>query len=241
MSKNQEVVKKEESALVAGSMDMGAWGTPEISSKDIIIPKILCMQGLSVLVADEKAKMGDLVDSMTQEVIGNCTSKPVQFIPFHMEKIIIISKLVDKDYEFDHIENVTAENENRPYEEVIGPDTFKNEFAMNFYVLRPEDMSLPYIISFKGMSRKAGKILATQMFVRNAAAGKIPPAFVMELAGVKTKNDKGTFYVLESKAVRDSSAEEIASAFTWYKTVNSGGVKTHEESIKKDASEENRF
>lgn len=240
MSTNQEVANKE-STEVTASMDMGAWGTPQVSASDIIIPKILCMQGLSVLVADDKAKMGDLVDSMTQEVIGNCAKKPVQFIPFHMEKILIVSKLVGTDYSFDHIENVTSENENRPYEEVIGPDTFKNEFAMNFYVLRPEDMSLPYIISFKGMSRKAGKILATQMFVRNAAAGKIPPAFVMELSGTKTKNDKGTFYVLESKAVRESSQEEVNSAFTWYKTVNSGGVKAHEDSVKAEGKTESRF
>jgi hypothetical protein len=239
MSKNQEVAKTESSAVVAAGMDMGAWGAPPVSSKDIIIPKILCMQGLSVLVADEKAKMGDLVDSMTSEVIGNCKDKPVQFIPFHMEKVLIISKKVDGDFTFERIEAVTPENENTPYEETIGTDTFKNEFCMNFYVLRPEDMSLPYIISFKGMSRKAGKILATQMFVRNAAAGKIPPAFVMQLGGVKTKNDKGQFYVLESKSVRESSQEEITAAFTWYKTVNSGGVKAHEEELKKES--ESRF
>jgi hypothetical protein len=197
------------------------------------------MQGLSQLVSDEKAKMGDLVDSMSSEIIGNCKDKPVQFIPFHMEKILIVSKKVGNDFEFERIEKVSPENEGKPYEEQIGDDLFKNEFAMNFYVLRPEDMSLPYIISFKGMSRKAGKILATQMFVRNAAAGKIPPAFVMELSGTKTKNDKGTFYVLESKAIRESSQEEISSAFQWYKTVNAGGVKTHDEGGSK--KEENRF
>ena len=238
MSTNQEVTKQESTAVATEEM-MGAWGTPQVSSKDIIIPKILCMQGLSQLVSDEKAKMGDLVDNMTNEVIGNCVKKPVAFIPFHMEKILIISKKVGNDFEFERIEQVTPANENKPYEEQVGDDLFKNEFAMNFYVLRPEDMSIPYIISFKGMSRKSGKILATQMFVRNAAAGKIPPAYVMELSGTKTKNDKGTFFVMETKSVRESSQEEIKSAFTWYKTVNAGGVKVHEEAAQ--SSEENRF
>lgn len=237
MSKNQEVAKSE-SSVPAAAMNMGDWGQPQVSSKDIVIPKILCMQGLSQLVADEKAKMGDLVDSMTSEVIGNCTSKPVQFIPFHLEKILIVSRYSSGDWEFDHIEPVTPANENTPYETEVGGTKYKNEYCMNFYVLRPEDMSLPYIISFKGMSRKAGKILATQMFVRNAAAGKIPPAFVMELCGTKTKNDKGTFFVLESKTVRDSTDEEISSAFTWYKTVNSGGVKAHEEEAPKKEAEQ---
>jgi len=237
MSKNQEVTKTESTA-VAAQMDMGAWGNSQVSSKDIVIPKILCMQGLSELVSDEKAKMGDLVDSMSSEVIGNCDKKPVEFIPFHLEKIWIVSKSNGSGYEFDHIENVTPENEGRAYEETVDGVNYKNEYCMNFYVLRPEDKSLPYIVSFKGMSRKAGKMLATQMFVRNAAAGKIPPAFVMELSGNKEKNDKGTFYTLQTKVVRESTDEEVASAFNWYKTVNAGGTKSHEEAAPK---EENRF
>jgi hypothetical protein len=214
--------------------DMAAWGAPAVSSRDIVIPKILCMQGLSQLVVDDKAKMGDFVDSMTSEIIGNYAKQPVAFIPFHLEKIWIIStkKSGEGDFSFDSIVKVTPENEGYQYQEVIDGVEYKREYTMNFYVLRPEDTSLPYIISFKGMSSKAGKILATQMYVRNAAAGLIPPAKIMELAGTKDKNDKGTFITLNSKAIGDSSEEQIASAFQWYKTVNSGATKTHEEEAK---------
>lgn len=227
MSKSKEVAKKE-SGVVAQHNNMADWGTPAVSGKDIVIPKILCMQGLSQLVVDEKARMGDFVDSMTDEIIGNYSSKSVEFIPFHLHKIWIISKKVGNDFEFHTIEDVTPANEGRRYNEVIDGVEYKNEYTMNFYVLRTEDMSLPYIISFKGMSSKAGKILATQMYVRNAAAGKIPPAFVMELSGSKDKNDKGTFITLATSAKRESSAEEIDNAFNWYKTVTAGGVKAHE-------------
>lgn len=240
MSKKQEVAKQE-SKEVAMSQDMGAWGAPQVSSQDIVIPKILCMQGLSQLVSDEKAKMGDFVDNMNEEVIGNYKSKPVEFIPFHMEKILIVSKLIGNDYKFERIEKVDASNENMAYELEIGGEKFKNEYCMNFYVLRPEDPSLPYIISFKGMSRKAGKILATQMYVKNAAAGKIPPAYVMELSGTKESNDKGTFIVLNTKSTRESSADERQAAFNWYKTVNAGGVKVHEDEMNAKPAEENRF
>jgi hypothetical protein len=227
MSKNKEVIKQE-SNEVAVAMSMADWGAPQISSQDIIIPKILCMQGLSELVTDDKAKMGDFVDNMTNEIVGNYKDKPMEFIPFHMEKILIVSKSTGSDYEFDHIEQVDASNSNKEYEEVIDGVKYKNEYCMNFYVLRPDDMSLPYIISFKGMSRKSGKILATQMYARNAAAGKVPPAFVMNLAGKKTKNDKGTFIILETSPVRESKPSEINEAFKWYKTVNAGGVKVNE-------------
>lgn len=234
MSKSKEL-KTQESNVPA--MSMADWGTPQVSSKDIVIPKILCMQGLSELVTEDKAKMGDLVDSLTSEVIGNCT-EGVEIIPFHMEKIIIVSKHDGSDYQFDHIESSTPENENLPYEQETPDGKFKNEHCMNFYCLRPEDMSLPYIVSFKGMSRKSGKILATQMFVKNAAAGKIPPAFAMKLEGTKTKNDKGTFMVLKTSPVRESNQEEISSAFAWYKTVNQGGVKVHEDAPKKEGQPE---
>ena len=81
------------------------------------------------------------------------------------------------------------------------------------------------------MSSKAGKILATQMFVKNAAAGKIPPAYVMELSGSKDKNDKGTFITLATSVKRESTQEEVNDAFKWYRTVTSGGVKAHEKPV----------
>jgi hypothetical protein len=225
---SNEVVEQNNTPV--SNMTLGDWGQPQVNSKDIIIPKILVMQGLSQLVTDDKAKMGDFVDSMTEEVLGNYKDKSLAFIPFHMESIWIISKKEAGagDYTFDSIVDVDSSNENWRYNEVIDNVEYKREYCRNFYVLRPEDTSLPYIISFKGMSSKAGKILATQMYVRNAAAGKIPPAFVMELFGNKDKNDKGTFITLATKVERESSEEEIAKAFQWFKTVTGGGVKPHE-------------
>lgn len=239
MSTSKEVSTPVSNGLaVSTGAELGDWGAP-LSTQDIIIPKIYTMQGLSQLVVDDKAKMGNFVDSMTSEVIGDYAKKPLDFIPFHLDKIWIISakKSGESDFSFEKIENVTAENEGMPYTEIVDGVEYKNEYCLNFYVLRPEDMSLPYIIAFKGMSRKAGKILATQMFVRNAAAGKIPPAFVMELAGTKDKNDKGTFITLNTKVKRESSQAEIDAAFKWYKTVGAGGVKAHEEQSTKKSEE----
>lgn len=230
---SKELAKSQSKELATPAL--ADWGTPAVSSRDIVIPKILCMQGLSVLVSEEKAKMGDFVDSMTSEIIGNYKDKAVKFIPFHLEKIWIIStkKSGESDFSFASIEAVTPENEGMRYQEVVDGIEYKREYTMNFYVLRPEDTSLPYILSFKGMSGKAGKILATQMYVRNSAAGLVPPAKIMELSGTKDKNDKGIFITLNSKAVDESSAEQIDCAFKWYKTVTSGQTKTHEEATAK--------
>jgi hypothetical protein len=228
MSKKE--LSKVSETQVAIPTTLEDWGQSTISGKDIVIPKILCMQGLSDLVSQEKAKMGDFVDSLTEQVIGNYVSAPIQFIPFHMEKLWAVkTKPAGKDaFEFVKFEAVTAANENRNYDETIDGVEFKYEYTLRFYVLLPNDMSLPYIISFKGTSTRAGKILATQMFVKNKAAGKIPAAYTMSLSGVKDKNDKGTFIVMNVTPDRAATAEEVSNAFNWYKAVSGGGVKVHE-------------
>jgi hypothetical protein len=226
MSKKNEVVEAK-SNEVAQVAQLDDWGQSAVSSKDIVIPKILCMQGLSDLVSQEKAKMGDFVDSLTQEVVGNYQSAPIEFIPFHLEKLWAVSskKQGEANFKFIKFEEVTAKNENRAYNEVIGDEEYKYEYTLRFYVLLPTDTSLPYIISFKGTSTKAGKILATQMFIKNRTAGLVPPAYVMKLAGTKDKNDKGTFIVMNVAPSRKSTSLEINEAFNWFKTVTGGGVK----------------
>lgn len=235
----KDVVNKTETEVVTA--DLGAWGAPQVSSKDIVIPRILCMQPISELVVNDKAKAGDFIDSLTEEVIGDIDKKPLTFIPFHLEKVWKISKKTGGDFEYDRIETVTSLNESLPYEQVIDGVTYKNEYCMNFFVLLPNDTSLPYVISFKGTSSKAGKVLATQMYVRNAKAGKIPPAYAMKLTGEKTKNDKGHFVVMNVAVDRESTTDEIKEAFSWYKTVEAGQAKVAEEAPSSKASEENRF
>lgn len=214
------------------AVNMDAFGNGGVSSADVVIPKILAMQGLSKMVTEGVAKFGDLVDSLSGEVLGN-TDKPVQVIPFHLHKIWITSfKAKGKNkFEFQSIEDVTPANENKSWEVNTAEGTIKNEKCFNFYCLRPDDMSLPYIVGFKSTSLKAGKQLATQMYVKNRSAGKVPPAKVINLGGIKRSNDDGTFVVLDVNVARDSSNEEIMECLNWFKTVQSGGTKTDNSDI----------
>lgn len=235
--KNQEVAKKESTEL-ALAQDLNAWGDNQMSAQDMIIPKILCMQGLSDLVAEGKARMGDFVDSLSNDVIGSIDS-PVNVIPFHMEKLYIISKKNkgESRYEFDRIE--TAVNQAYPYEDEIDTVQYKYEYALQFYCLRPEDTSLPYVVTFKSTSLKSGKVLSTQMFVRNRAAGLVPPAFTMQLCGRKEKNDQGTYIVMEVKQGEKTSDELIGQCLNWLKIVKAGQVKVQQEDAK--PKEETQF
>lgn len=223
-----EVVAATGNAVAASLLahDLGEWGTGDISSRDLVIPKILAMQGLSELVSEGKAKLGDFVDSVSGQVLGSI-DKPVEFIPFHMDKVWIVSrkKKGESKFEFERYEAVTPANMDLPFEAAEGDDTIKYEYTLQFYVLLPEDTSMPYVISFKSTSLRGGKVLSTQMFVRNRAAGLIPPAYIMELTGKKEKNDKGTFITMEARPKGKTPDSLLAECLNWYKVIKSGGAK----------------
>ncbi len=226
MSKKNEVVNATAQEVVATHPAVSEWGDSEVSARDVIIPKILLMQGLSELVSDGKAKIGDYVDSISGEILGSI-EKPLKIIPFHMNKVWIVSsrKVGESKFEFERYEEVTAANQGYPLTEVMGDQEIKYEYALQFYVLRPEDTSMPYVLTFKSTSSRAGRILSTQMYVRNKAAGLVPPAYIMELGGKKDKNDKGTFAVMEVKPLEKTSDDLISECLNWYKVIKSGNTK----------------
>lgn len=230
---SQEVVEQGSTEVAVSLAD---FGESAISAQDIVIPKVLTMQGLSKLVTEGQAKFGDFVDSISSQVIGCYDKKHLEFIPFHMDKTWTVSKKKGDRYQYLKTEACTPENENRQWEEVINGEQFKNEKALNFYCILPSDPSMPYIIQFKGTSSKAGKELATQMYVKNRAVGKVPPAKVMKLMGEKTTNDSGIFIKLKTAMVRDSSVDEIKNCLEWFQTIRKGAVKVDDSDVNQEST-----
>jgi len=219
----------EQAGTEVANVGLDAFGKSPISQQDVTVPSVMCMQGLSKLVIDGKARFGDFVDSLSSEVIGNIEDSPLEFIPFHLEKMWIISQKDDNGkFQFERMEAVSIENENKKWTEVIDGKEYKNEKSFNFYSILPADPSIPYLIKFKSTSLKAGRELATQMYVKNRAAGKVPPAKVMSLKGDKATNDHGTFVVLKTSTHRNSTQEEITNCLDWYKMIVSGECKVDE-------------
>lgn len=223
-----EVAKKENTELTTAN-DMSGWGQEqEIGSKDFMISKILAMQGMSKFVTSRKAQIGEFRDSSTGELLGNI-DEGLEIIPFHVDRLWVVQKQVNGKFEYSHVEPITAQNENRQWEEKGPHGTVRNIWTYTFYVVLPQDVEVgvpkPYTISFRSTSVKAGKKLMTQMFVTNKQMGKTPAHFVMKVNGVVKDNDKGTFVVLDAARGREATAEELTCAFELYKTVKAGGVK----------------
>jgi hypothetical protein len=192
----QELTKVKTQAVAnipAHLMDMSQYG--EADKTDILIPKLLLQQGLSKLVAAEKAKMGDICDSITGETLGD-KSKPLEIIPLKLFKTWVLFKTVAGKQEYFKTEPFVAgkyDSENAIVDGVPGA-AYQ---SLNFYVLLKKDLTepfaLPYAISFKSTGYTAGKKLNTQ-FEISKAAGMPPFTMSYKLVPTKITNDKGVFY-----------------------------------------------
>lgn len=214
------------------------WGLDSVDSRDIVIPKLLIMQSTSGLVADEKAQFGDLVNSVSGEVLGSCRekdNKPVKFICIKEDKIWVVLEKVGEKYEFRRNEERTTQSEKLPLEWEENGVFWRRDRTLNYFVLLERDltnaMPFPYVLSFRRTSFAAGKVLSTHLLNCKAAimkakesnkpitAAMTPPGAIFELTGKKTQNDKGTFYVMQTNKVGDTSQENVAKAAEWIKTL----------------------
>ena len=244
METSKQVAKKEVAKheavknLPAVSQDVTAWGqAPQLSTQDIKLPVLQLVQAMSESAKQGKAREGDFFDTSSDRVIGNIKDG-LEIVPIHMNIMWHILHYDKKMKKYVWASKTPLEtnpthknyNDKWKYDETISVDgvatEIKRERRMEFFVLIPSgDSTLPYHLTFKVTSIKAGKQLATQMYVENADAGLVPPARAFILGGHSDKNDKGSFSVMDIKPSRNSSSEEIATAFKWYKLILAGAVQ----------------
>lgn len=241
MSENKELTTQSEKAVATSQEQLANdWGVPTTPSQDMLIPKILPMQGLSKLVVARKAQIGDFCDSVSGKKIGSIDSA-LEFIPFFCQKSWDIShQLPDGTYEYNRniplIENPVDKNynDNLTWEGEEKNDDgklvkVKRIRRLSFFVLLPSEIkaggAIPYVLSFKSTSLKEGKKLWSQMYVRNYRAGLPPAAFHFNLGGTMQTNDKGTFVVPTVAEAAKSSQAEMQECLSWIKLINKGAVK----------------
>ena len=225
------------------------WGTEGTDSRDILIPKLLVMQGLSKMVVAEKASMGDFVDSVTGEVLGSGREKdlkPVPFIPIMTFKTWaeyekIEQKGKEPKLEFKGIIPMTEANANWPLEEEKDGVPVRRDRCINFYVLladKPDD--LPYLITFRRTSYRAGQKLATHFKKCELAAlrGKpVPPAkSIFNLTATKLTNDKGTFFVADVERSGETPNESLKLAWDWFQMLKTSNVKVDNSDLEGDVA-----
>lgn len=241
MSENKLANKEQAGALTAAT-NLEEWGGGQIvTSNDIIIPKILPLNFMSDKVKNGLGKYGEFRDTLSNTLFGNLET-PFEIIPFYMEK---------KWYEFDIISNKAGARK-REFARVIpvqdnpakpgynddlkyAEEKLERDRVMDFYVLIPSEVekgtSMPYVVSFRRTSLKAGKKLASQMFLANARAGKVPAAVTMSLSGKSVQNDDGQYVVQDIVPARESTDAEIKECLKWLKLIRAGQTKLDDSDV----------
>lgn len=209
--------------------------------RDILLPKVLAMQGLSKAVAEEKAKQGEMRDSIDYKLLGDRTT-PFEVIPFYYNKSWIIFHEVDGKMEYKGQVPFGPDNANWEWEIVIDGVKHRRDQSLNFFCVDPreiaEGMFLPYLVSFRRTSYKGGKKLVTAKeklkMGNRALASK-----TFFISTVQTKNDKGIFYVFDVAMGRDTTQKEIDAVLPWAELVRSSAVKVDDSDLNDEAASGN--
>lgn len=225
---SKQVAIKQQTAVSTEVVDMAkAMADIGIEASDLVVPRLMLMQNTSEMVGDEKAKLGDIVNSQTLEVLGGITS-PLEIIPLKMTKTYRIYDMTDTQPKFIRQEPVTSANVNLPWEDVEDGITIRRYLCMNFFVLIKKEVesgeAFPVVITFKSTSLNAGKQLATHLF-KMVTLGWKPYSRSMLLKVNKQKKDTNVWAVFEIARGNELVEEHVAKAAEWLNNVNSMTVK----------------
>jgi len=203
--------------------------TGAFSSEDFVIPRIQLIQKMSKK-AGKDAQYGELRDNLNNKLMGSM-EKSMEFIPIHGDKKWIVSERDEKGrYQWKSTDVWEG-----PREFYSEDKKIKNMLSLEFYVLIPEEIEkgedMPYIISFQSTSSKAGKKLATQMYMRNLRGGKPVYAAALNLSVNEETTDDNSYGVMDVSVSREVSKKEIAACENWVGVVTKNNTPAQEEVV----------
>lgn len=244
MSKKQEVAIQQDEltgravALQAEAQERSkALQELGVDQKDLIIPSVQVMQNTSALVGDEKAKLGDVVNMSTEEILGG-GDKKVPFLPLKIFKTLRVYA-VGEGFKFHHEEPLTPVSEKLPFEGTEPDGTIVKRYpTINAFVLLKSNLDkeegFPCLIRFKSTGMNAGRALATHLY-KQVYFKKRPYAQFMELSTRKEKKDTNTFSVPSVTKGEPATNVEIEAAEGWLAMLAAGNYKVDE---REDITEE---
>lgn len=222
----KEVVKKQTALPSVFAVDKSE--TPEFDPSDILIPKLLLMQGPSQLVAEGKAAQGDMLNSVTGVKLGDKT-KGITFVPLTHYKTMTVMRNKDGMFVFDHIEPWTTAHVLKQWEETVNGVVYRNYPTLNFYVMTETDLTatgtaMPLLVSFKSTSIKAGKKLVNH-FAMAADIGRAACSGMLTLTCSVQKGEKGPYHAFDVKYEKDTPAEYAPKIERWIRILKQNKVK----------------
>jgi len=257
IKENPNAIQTATTTAVAEPMD-NPWGCEDIDPNDVLIPKLLLMQGLSDFVSQGKANIGDIVKSVDGQVVAPRGEK-LAFIPLNTFKSWRIMEKEGDRFEWRKNEPWTAENEHRDLQWTELGNEWRADRTLNFYVLLVQDLKkereamaeiakggaipdgdvvvIPCLLQFIRSSYNTGRQLLTEF--AKAKKFKCPPAsWTFNLFSETQTKDKTTYHVFSVERAGVTSKEDLAVAYEWYQTIATKDIKVHEASEVEASSEE---
>lgn len=234
-----EITKTEEKAI-ATPFDHEEMGSSSIDSSDIQIPRLHLLQGLSEGVATGDFKMGDILHTADQEVLGGIKN-PLKIIPFHMSKVNqkFRTDINPKEYVLteDWHPDLDWEEENYVWEKNDGTsitckvNNFKTYIMHAVVVDDNIDFSLPISITFRSSAGKDGQKIASHFatvmqFNKARPDAQQPPYNVVwDLSSDLVKGDKTSYAKWSCKRDRKTTDEERTICAQWAKAISANSRK----------------
>lgn len=210
-----------------------AWGTENTSSKDLVIPKIQIAQANSNACKEGNARPGDLVHSLTKEVLASKGQK-LAILPILSIATWIITTPKPPGGGFPTFigkQVLTPENDSDAWK----VDCFENNEpavrnkCLTYLVLLLERKNgFPFFIDFQNTNKAAGKNLST-IIQENKFQNLPAPARVVEMSTTLKNYKSNSWFVVNVAPQRQSSADEIALCKKWYDLFSTVQFKEAEE------------
>lgn len=187
-----------------------------IEASDIRLPRIELTQALSSAVQDGTHKQGTLINYITKQEL----KAPVVFVPVYIFKSAILWRpraegggIVYKTQDF-------TDPQVRKDIEWSGDQKPKATLYINA-VCKVEGEDMPLVASFCNTSLKAGTNLLSMVALSGTAWN-----YSYVLTPVKTQNNQGTFFKLDVKMHKPTTAEQRTAAAMLYQQVSAVSIDT---------------
>lgn len=202
-----------------------AYKNQPLEMQNILLPKVLIMQGMSDLVTAGKALFLEIRETLGGALLAK-PGETLEIIPFKSETVWIEYEKEGDKRKFTGIVPVTPANERLPYEEIVGNKKIIRVYSIDMYCILPNQIAsgsdLPHVVAFRSTSLRVGKQAYTLSFVRNRRMNRDPWARVLKVSSVKSSNEKGTFGIWHVEDSREATQVEMDVAKHWSREVNAG-------------------
>ena len=195
----------------------------DINANDIYIGRLQVMQPLSEFVKQDKAKAGQIINSLTQKILAE-KEKPLDVIVINSFKYWIEKELTAAGEVFKC--RYPAESAN---EKAWQEGNIKRIFHHSYYVLLPTDLTMPLELTFRSTGVSSAKVLASFIFrLKGLQLPSWATTFTLSTFFKTGKNNK-QWWAADIVEGRKTTDEEIKVAVMWNQLLKKANVVVAEE------------